>query len=126
MCRTPTRRCPRAQNNSMPGSEPTTTEVVVHCGGVKQAARLLSMHPCRGGGGVEGAASRRPPARVDRLQPRGGASRVRMRFVHAAEFMRAGTPLIFRDGGGGGGAGGGTASSDQLLGFGVGVVATLG
>ena len=92
---------------------PVGTEVVVHCVGVKQAARLLRVSESGGeelsdGGGGSTLLDRRWKAQ--RLCPNASEARLRFRFVHMAEFVRADTPLIFR-----------TPSA----GIGVGVVARL-
>ena len=86
------------------GAVPLGTEVVLHCGGVKQAARLLA---------VEGGESRFAPRRSD--DGKAIPSRLRLRFVHCAEFLRVGAPCVFRDA---------SAGADQLS-LGVGWVSQL-
>lgn len=71
------------------------SELVVHCFGVKQAARVLWVER-------------------DRLQE-GGKARIRLRFVYAAEFLLDGATFIFRESSGGA----------ERLGVGVGIVTAL-
>ena len=66
----------------LPIPVPIHTEIVLHCVAVKQAARLLSVD----GDGAHG-----------KLHPRRRA-RLRLRFVHAAEFVRVGSACVLRDG----------------------------
>ena len=66
----------------LPNAVPVGTEVVFHCGAVKQAARLLS---------VDGGETKFAPRDGHEL------SRLRFRFVHCAEFVRHGAPCAFRD-----------------------------
>ena len=73
----------------------TGSELVVHCFGVKQAARVLY---------VEG----------DRLEE-GGKARLRLKFLHAAEFLIKGATFVFRESSGGA----------ERLGVGVGIVTAV-
>ena len=73
----------------------TDSELVVHCFGVKQAARVLC---------VEG----------DRLEE-GGKARLRLKFLHAAEFLINGATFVFRESSGGA----------ERLGVGVGIVTAV-
>ena len=73
------------------------TELVLHCLGVKQAARVLRV---RGG--------------VGRLEE-GAKAQLRLRFVYAAEYLLEGATFIFRESSGG----------SERLGVGVGVVTSL-
>jgi GTPase len=71
------------------------SELVVHCLGVKQAARVLW---------VEG----------DRLEE-GGKTRIQLKFVYAAEFLLEGSTFVFRESSGGA----------ERLGVGVGIVTAV-
>ena len=89
----------------LPNAVPVGTEVVLHCVAVKQAAKLLAVSERlpRGGGeedslGDGGGRSNGALAPLEKLRPGAGEVRMRFRFVHAAEFVRVGTPLVFRDG----------------------------
>ena len=90
----------------LPNAVPVGTEVVLHCVAVKQSAKLLAVSELPRGGGEEdglgggggGRSNGAPPAPLEKLRPGAGEVRMRFRFVHAAEFVRVGTPLVFRDG----------------------------
>ena len=87
----------------------------------RQATRyadgVLTRYPARTEGAEVSVASHFAMDCKSHKQDR-DVSHVRLRFVHAAEYVRVGTPLIFRDGGGGG-------ASEPLLGLMVGVVTRL-
>ena len=92
----------------LPNAVPVGTEVVLHCVGVKQAARLLSLRIQEDGTARDGL--------DDNERMRAGCeATLRFRFVHAAEFVRCGTRCVFRDGSGGA----------ENIGLGVGVVTRL-
>ena len=68
----------------LPSPVPVGTEIVLHCVGVKQAARLLRVDDAAGTGSL------------DKLRD-GADARLRLRFVHTAEFLQIGMPCILRD-----------------------------
>lgn len=68
----------------LPSPVPVGTEIVLHCVGVKQAARLLRVDDAAGTGSL------------DKLRD-GADARLRLRFVHSAEFLQIGMPCILRD-----------------------------
>ena len=82
----------------MPTPITAGSELVVHCFGVKQAARVISVIS------VEG----------DRLEE-GGKAQLRLKFLHAAEFLIEGGAFVFRESSGGA----------ERLGVGVGIVTGL-
>ena len=75
-----------------------------------QHRRCSRQHPCNSQRCATAAASR-PPA-LDAQLREGDEARVAFRFVHAAEFVRGGSPCVLRDA---------SAGADQL-GLAVGVV----
>ena len=68
----------------LPNPVPVGTEIVLHCVAVKQAARVLAILDSRDG------------APLDKLRD-GAEARLRLRLVHAAEFVQLGSPCILRD-----------------------------
>lgn len=73
---------PQVTAIQLPGSVGAGAEPVLHCLGVKQAARVLW---------VEGGLDCEPLRQ-------GGTRRLRFRFVYVAEFLLPGTPCILREG----------------------------
>ena len=106
------------------------SEVVLHCLALKQAARVLSLTKSRsrksarddatatdataGGGGKGVDAGREEEG--EEGEPAAVTTRIRLRFVHTAEFVRCRTACVFRDG---------SAGSEDLC-IGAGVVTRLG
>ena len=89
----------------LPSAVAVGAELVLHCVGVKQAARLLSIDGA-------GEAKLRPHAIGE-----AGAQEatLRFRFVHAAEYVRLGALCVFRD----------SSAGAANLGLGVGRVHAL-
>ena len=81
------------------------TELVVHSLGVKQAAKILSVDGGgdSGGSGGEGGDNGGSPVQGGQLR-QGVEAAVRLRFVHAAEFVLEGASLVVRGSGGAGAA----------------------
>jgi len=86
----------------LPSPVPVGTEIVLHCVGVKQAARLLRVANTPTGGALE------------KLHE-GDEARLWLRFVHAAEFVRMGSPCVLRD----------ASSGPHHLGLAVGMITAV-
>ena len=76
----------------LPNPVPVGTEVVFHCGAVKQAARLLEVDDGQPKFAVPPQPQQQQQAPANDMQ-----SRLKFRFVHCAEFVRVGARCAFRD-----------------------------